>query len=85
MHWASTRKDEMIVKRASGYNVAGYDIPSTIGTFAQFYAVWYKAINYTEKERQLVNKYQVLKSFDQKFKVLNQGKRKCNIKKFFLI
>ena len=71
----------MIVKRVSGYNVAGYDIPSTIGTFAQFYAVWYKEINYTKQERQLVDKYLVQKLFDQKFKVLNQGKRKCNIKK----
>ena len=81
LSWASAKKDPMIVKRASGYNVAGYDIPSTIGTFAQLYAVWYKEINYTEKERQLVNKYLVQKLFDQKFKVLNKGARKCNIKK----
>ena len=52
-----------------------------IGTFAQFYAVWYNEINYTELERQLVNKYIVQKLFDQKFKVLNIGKKKCNIKK----
>ena len=50
----------MIAKKttkAIGYNVSGYDIPSTIGTFAQFYAVWYNEINYTKQERQLVNKY----------------------------
>ena len=81
LHWASAKKDPMIVKRASGYNVAGYDIPSTIGTFAQFYAVWYNEINYSKQERQLVNKYLVQKLFDQKFKVLNKGTRKCNIKK----
>jgi len=81
LSWASAKKDPMIVKRASGYNVAGYDIPSTIGTFSQFYGVWYKEIKYTEKERQLVNKYLVQKLFDQKFKVLNKGARKCNIKK----
>ena len=81
LHWASAKKDLMIVKRASGYNVAGYDIPSTIGTFAQFYAVWYNEINYSKQERQLVNKYLVQKLFDQKFKVLNKGTRKCNIKK----
>ena len=81
LHWASVKKDLMIVKRASGYNVAGYDIPSTIGTFAQFYAVWYNEINYSKQERQLVNKYLVQKLFDQKFKVLNKGTRKCNIKK----
>ena len=81
LSWASAKKDPMIVKRASGYNVAGYDIPSTIGTFAQFYAVWYKEINYTKQERQLVDKYLVQKLFDQKFKVLNKGTRKCNIKK----
>ena len=81
LSWGSAKKDPMIVKRASGYNVAGYDIPSTIGTFAQFYAVWYKEINYTKQERQLVDKYLVQKLFDQKFKVLNKGTRKCNIKK----
>ena len=81
LSWASAKKDPMIVKRASGYNVAGYDIPSTIGTFSQFEGVWYKEIKYTEKERQLVNKYLVQKLFDQKFKVLNKGARKCNIKK----
>ena len=81
LHWASAKKDLMIVKRVSGYNVAGYDIPSTIGTFAQFYAVWYNEINYSKQERQLVNKYLVQKLFDQKFKVLNKGTRKCNIKK----
>ena len=81
MHWASAKKDPMIVKRRSGYNVAGYDLPSTLGTFAQFYAVWYNEINYSKQERQLVNKYLVQKLFDQKFKVLNKGTRKCNIKK----
>lgn len=81
LHWASAKKDPMIVKRTSGYNVAGYDLPSTLGTFAQFYAVWYNEINYSKQERQLVNKYLVQKLFDQKFKVLNKGTRKCNIKK----
>jgi hypothetical protein len=81
LYWASAKKDPMIVKRGSGYNVAGYDLPSTLGTFAQFYAVWYNEINYSKQERQLVNKYLVQKLFDQKFKVLNKGTRKCNIKK----
>ena len=43
------KKDPMIAKKttkAIGYNVSGYDIPSTLGTFAQFYAVWYKEISY---------------------------------------
>ena len=84
LFWASAKKDPMIAKKttkAIGYNVSGYDIPSTIGTFAQFYAVWYKEINYTNQERELVNTYLVQKLFDQKFKVLNHGSRKCNIKK----
>jgi len=80
LSWASAKKDPMVVKRNTR-NVSGYDIPSTLGTFAQFYAVWYNEINYTELERQLVNKYIVQKLFDQKFKVLNIGKKKCNIKK----
>ena len=84
LFWASAKKDPMIAKKttkAIGYNVSGYDIPSTIGTFAQFYAVWYKEINYTDQERELVNAYLVQKLFDQKFQVLNHGSRKCNIKK----
>jgi len=84
LFWASAKKDPMIAKKttkAIGYNVSGYDIPSTLGTFAQFYAVWYKEINYTNQERELVNTYLVQKLFDQKFKVLNHGSRKCNIKK----
>ena len=84
LFWASAKKDPMIAKKttkAIGYNVSGYDIPSTIGTFAQFYAVWYKEISYTDLERELVNTYLVQKLFDQKFKVLNHGSRKCNIKK----
>jgi len=84
LFWASAKKDPMIAKKttkAIGYNVSGYDIPSTIGTFAQFYAVWYKEIDYTNQERELVNTYLVQKLFDQKFKVLNHGSRKCNIKK----
>ena len=84
LFWASAKKDPMIAKKttkAIGYNVSGYDIPSTLGTFAQFYAVWYKEINYTNQERELVNTYLVQKLFDQKFPVLNHGSRKCNIKK----
>ena len=84
LSWASAKKDPMVKKKttkAIGYNVSGYDIPSTIGTFAQFYAVWYNEISFKEKERQLVNNYLVQKLLDQRFKVLNHGKRKCNIKK----
>ena len=84
LSWASTKKDPMIAKKttkAIGYNVSGYDIPSTLGTFAQFYAVWYNGINYTQQERGLVNTYLKQKLFNQKFKVLNHGTRKCNIKK----
>ena len=84
LFWASAKKDPMIAKKttkAIGYNVSGYDIVSILGTFAQFYAVWYKEINYTNQERELVNTYLVQKLFDQKFPVLNHGSRKCNIKK----
>jgi hypothetical protein len=84
LSWASAEKDPMIAKKttkAIGYNVSGYDIPSTIGTFVQFYAVWYNEINYTKQERELVDTYLKKKLFSQKFKVLNHGTRKCNIKK----
>jgi hypothetical protein len=62
LFWASAKKDPMIAKKTTksiGYNVSGYDIPSTLGTFAQFYAVWYNEINFTDQERELVNKYLV--------------------------
>jgi hypothetical protein len=84
LSWASAKKDPMIAKKttkAIGYNVSGYDIPSTLGTFAQFYAVWFNEIDYTQQERKSVNLYLVQKLFDQKFKVLNHGTRKCNIQK----
>jgi hypothetical protein len=80
--WASAKKDPMFViptTKSGGYNVAGYDIPSTIGTFAQSYAIWYDEIAYTPEERKRVDAYMTRKLMEQKFPVLNYGKRKCNI------
>ncbi len=80
--WASATKDPMLVipvTKSGGYNVAGYDIPSTIGTFAQSYAIWYDEIAYTPEERKRVDSYLTRKLMEQKFPVLNYGSRKCNI------
>ena len=80
--WASATKDPMFVipvTKSGGYNVAGYDIPSTIGTFAQSYAFWYDEIAYTIEERKRVDSYLTRKLMEQKFPVLNYGSRKCDI------
>ena len=81
LSWASAKKDPMVVKppKSGKYNVAGYDIPSTIGTFSQAYALWYDEIAYTPDERKRVDDYMTKKLMQQKFPVLNSGRRKCNI------
>ena len=80
--WASASKDPMFVipvTKSGGYNVAGYDIPSTIGTFAQSYAFWYDEIEYTPDERKRVDSYMTKKLIEQKFPVMNYGRRPCDI------
>ena len=80
--WASATKDPMVVipvTKSGGYNVAGYDIPSTIGTFAQSYALWYDEIEYTPDERKQVDSYMTKKLIEQKFPVMNYGTRPCDI------
>ncbi|MDC3316172.1 alginate lyase family protein [Candidatus Thioglobus sp.] len=80
--WASATKDPMFVipvTKSGGYNVAGYDIPSTIGTFAQSYAFWYDEIEYTPDERKRVDAYMTKKLIEQKFPVMNYGRRPCDI------
>ena len=67
------------VTKSGGYNVAGYDIPSTIGTFAQSYAFWYDEIEYTPDERKQVDSYMTKKLIEQKFPVMNYGTRPCDI------
>jgi hypothetical protein len=79
--WASAKKDPMVVKtpKSGEYNVAGYDIPSTIGTFSQSYALWYDEIAYSPDERKRVDDYMTKKLMQQKFPVLSSGRKKCNI------
>jgi hypothetical protein len=82
LSWASAKKDPMVVipnPKSGEYNVAGYDIPSTIGTFSQSYALWYDEIAYTPDERKRVDDYMTKKLMQQKFPVLNPGRRQCNI------
>ena len=69
LSWASASKDPMTVVpfEHPAHQAAGYDIPSTIGTFAQFYAFWYDEIAYTPEERQLVDAYMTRKLMEQKF------------------
>lgn len=84
LSWASNPKDVMKVKITNprDFNTSGYDIPSTLGTFGQLYAVWYDDFRYTPSERKLVDAYMTKKFMEYKFPVINgnsQGRfRPCN-------
>ena len=64
-------------------HAAGYDLPSTIGTFAQSYAFWYDEIAFTPDERQRVDAYMTRKLLEEKFLPISRdhnGPRiKCDI------
>ena len=80
LSWASAENDPMVWDRFyNGFNGAGYQVPSTIGTFAQFYALWYDKIVFTSEQRKLVDDYMTMKLMTNKFPVLNTGARPCNI------
>jgi hypothetical protein len=80
LSWASADNDPMVWNRSyNDFNGAGYQIPSTIGTFSQFYALWYDKIVFTSEQRKLVDDYMTMKLMTNKFPVLNPGTRKCNI------
>ena len=79
--WASNPKDKLVFKWDSSiaFQTHGYQISSVLGTFSQFYAIWYDQISYTPQERNLVDAYMTKRLMAQKFPVLNKGLRKCNI------
>ena len=83
--WASVDKDPIVWSKYYGDKpaLAGYQLPSTIGTFSQFYALWYNEIAYTPGERKRVDDYMTMKLMEQQFPVLksdSKGRyRKCNI------
>ena len=85
LSWASASKDPMTVVpfEHPAHMAAGYDIPSTIGTFAQFYAFWYDEIAYTPEERQKVDSYMTRKLMEQKFAPIGRNYKgpfiKCDI------
>ena len=85
LSWASASKDPMTVVPFADprHTSAGYDLPSTIGTFAQFYAFWYDEIAFTPDERQRVDAYMTRKLLEEKFLPISRdhnGPRiKCNI------
>ncbi|WP_435189078.1 hypothetical protein ACMAZA_00480 [Pseudothioglobus sp. nBUS_23] len=89
LSWASASKDPMFVvpyeveTHEIKHSVAGYNIPSAIGTFAQSYAFWYDEIAYTPEERQRVDDYMTKKLMEQKFLPISRdynGPRiKCDI------
>jgi hypothetical protein len=79
--WATASKDPMFVVPLEhpAHTTAAYDLPSTIGTFAQSYAFWYDEIEYTPKERKRVDSYMTKKLIEQKFPVMNYGKKPRDI------
>ena len=83
--WASNPIDPMVVihNPKLGMQTAGYQLPSTLGTFAQFYAMWYDEIAYTPEDRELVDAYMTRKLMEQKFPPLASDYRgkmtPCNI------
>ena len=79
--WATASKDPMFVVPLEhpAHTTAAYDLPSTIGTFAQSYAFWYDEIEYTPDERRRVDSYMTKKLIEQTFPVMNYGKKPCNI------
>ena len=83
--WASASKDPMFVVPFADprHRTAGYDLPSTIGTFAQSYAFWYDEITYTRDERKRVDAYMTRKLMEQKFVPIGGNYQgpfiKCNI------
>ena len=81
LSWASASKDPMFVVpfEHPAHTTAGYNIPSNIGTFAQFYAFWYDEIEYTPDERKRVDAYMTKKLIEQKFPVTLYGRRPCDI------
>lgn len=81
LSWATNPKDVMLPKilKANDYNVSGYDIPSTLGTFGQLYAIWYNDFGYTESERKLIDAYFIRKLTEQNFPVIDGRKKPCNI------
>ena len=89
LSWASASKDPMFVvpyeieTHDIKHSVAGYHIPSAIGTFAQSYAFWYDEIAFTPEERQRVDAYMTKKLMEQKFLPISRdsnGPRiKCDI------
>mgnify|MGYP000029313107 CR=1 FL=1 len=81
LEWASNKKDPLVVIHNPdiAMQTAGYQIPSVLGTFTQFYALWYDEINYTSEERELVDSYLTKKLMEQKFPVLNAGTKPCDI------
>ena len=81
LEWASNKEDPLVVihNPKLGMQTAGYQIPSVIGTFAQFYALWYDEIAYTPEERELVDSYMTRKLMEQMFPVLSSDYRGKNI------
>jgi hypothetical protein len=77
LSWASASKDPMFVVpfEHPARQVAGYALPSTIGTFAQFYAIWYDEIAFTPDERQRVDDYMTGKLLQENFpQIYKDGK-----------
>lgn len=85
LYWASSPVDPLnvIYNPSLSVQTAGYQLPSALGTFSQFYAVFYNEMTYSPAERKLVDDYLTKKLMEQKFPVLGRNYKgpfsKCNI------
>ena len=85
LSWASNSKDPLVVidDPKLGFQTAGYQLPSLLGTFTQFYALWYDEIYYTPEERKLVDSYLTKTLMRQTFPVLSKSykgpNKRCDI------
>ena len=93
LSWASAEIDPMVLNElppvnsrgGSEQNTSGYAIPSTLGTFAQQYAIWYDEITYTPEERERVDVYMTRKLMEQKFTVIYASFKPCDINSFNVV
>lgn len=80
LHWANN-PEQMNIRRGDSLQ-QGYQLPSTMGTFATLYSIWYNDITFTTEQRNKVDTY--LTNWLMKYNrpVIDPGERKCNINNY---
>ena len=80
LHWANN-PEQMNIRRGD-LLMQGYQLPSTMGTFATLYSIWYNDITFTTEQRNKVDTY--LTNWLMKYNrpVIDPGERKCSINNY---